>query len=143
MYDEIGDSPPPGAAAAPGAAGRQRRHRGERLFEVVDVTQYDWEITYDADGYIDLLDTFSGHIDMTDPQRELLYGEIRRRLARRADGSRGGTGAWHSTWPAAERPDAGPPKTAYGRRNGCGPCRDGPTVANRGGDLGDPERGGG
>jgi SAM-dependent methyltransferase len=88
VYDEIGGSLPPGYerprpqelpddSAAIEASG---------LFEVVDVTQYDWEITYDAAGYIDLLDTFSGHIDMTDPERELLYGEIRRRLARRADG---------------------------------------------------------
>jgi len=37
---------------------------GGGLFEVVDVEQYDWEIVYDADGYIDLLNTFSGPIAM-------------------------------------------------------------------------------
>jgi hypothetical protein len=41
---------------------------------------------YDADGYIDLLNTFSGHIAMHDWQRDRLYGEIRRRLAARPDG---------------------------------------------------------
>jgi SAM-dependent methyltransferase len=56
------------------------------LFEVVDVVQYDWETTHDADGYIELLNTFSGHIAMEDWQRDWLYGEIRRRLARRPDG---------------------------------------------------------
>ena len=56
------------------------------LFEVLDVTHYDWETVYDAEGYIDLLNTFSGHIAMQDWQRDRLYGEIRSRLARRADG---------------------------------------------------------
>jgi hypothetical protein len=53
---------------------------------VIDVTQYDWETVYDADGYIDLLNTFSGHFAMQDWQRERLFGEIRRRLARRSNG---------------------------------------------------------
>jgi SAM-dependent methyltransferase len=57
------------------------------LFEVVDVVQYDWETTYDAAGYIDLLNTFSGHIEMEEWQRERLYGEIRRLLAERPDGT--------------------------------------------------------
>ena len=57
------------------------------LFEVVDVVQYDWEKTYDADGYIDLLNTFSGHIAMEGWQRDRLYGELRRLLAERPDGT--------------------------------------------------------
>jgi hypothetical protein len=57
------------------------------LFEVVDVVQYDWEKIYDADGYIDLLNTFSGHIAMEGWQRDRLYGELRRLLARRPDGT--------------------------------------------------------
>lgn len=55
-------------------------------FETVSVTQYDWEHTYDAEGYIGVLDTFSGHIAMSAWQRDELYGEIRRRLGRRVDG---------------------------------------------------------
>jgi hypothetical protein len=42
------------------------------LFEVVEITQYDWETVYDAQGYIDLLNTFSGHIAMRDWQRDRL-----------------------------------------------------------------------
>jgi SAM-dependent methyltransferase len=56
------------------------------LFEVVDVVQYDWETIYDADGYIDLLSTFSGHIAMEGWQRDRLFGELRRLLAERPDG---------------------------------------------------------
>ena len=56
------------------------------LFEVVDISHHDWELTYDADGYLELLSTFSGHIDMTERQRKRLYGEIRQRLSERSDG---------------------------------------------------------
>ena len=48
--------------------------------------QFDWEVVYDADSYLRLLDTFSGHIAMEAWQRERLYGEIRRRLSQRLDG---------------------------------------------------------
>ena len=47
--------------------------------------QFDWEISYSAEGYIQLLDTFSSHIAMAPWQRDRLYGEIRRRLALRRD----------------------------------------------------------
>jgi hypothetical protein len=52
----------------------------------VTVRHFDWEISYDAEGYIRLLETFSGHIAMQDWQRDRLYGEIRRRLAERPGG---------------------------------------------------------
>jgi SAM-dependent methyltransferase len=57
------------------------------LFEMVDVRQFAWEIDYDADGYIDLMNTFSGNIAMEDWQRDRLYGEFRRRLAARPSGT--------------------------------------------------------
>ncbi|GAF45845.1 MULTISPECIES: class I SAM-dependent methyltransferase [Rhodococcus] len=38
-----------------------------------------------VDGYLDLLDTFSGHIAMATWQRERLYSEIRRRVAERPE----------------------------------------------------------
>jgi SAM-dependent methyltransferase len=56
------------------------------LFRGVAVTQFDWEVSYDAEAYIDLLETFSGHIAMRPWQRGRLYAEIRRRLAERPDG---------------------------------------------------------
>jgi SAM-dependent methyltransferase len=88
VYDEINESRPsdvtlPRPQELPD---RTPEIEASGLFEVVDVVQYDWETTHDADGYIELLNTFSGHIAMEDWQRDWLYGEIRRRLARRPDG---------------------------------------------------------
>jgi SAM-dependent methyltransferase len=88
VYDEIGE--PVGRRGRP-----QPRdlpdERGEitatGLFVDATVTQFDWEVTYDAESYIDLLETFSGHISMQPWQRERLYAEIRRRLAERPGGS--------------------------------------------------------
>lgn len=88
VYDDIGEGLTPGTS--PPRPHELDEHRDEieasGLFEVVDVVQFAWETVYDADGYIDLLSTFSGHIAMQDWQRERLFGEIRRRLAERPDG---------------------------------------------------------
>jgi SAM-dependent methyltransferase len=89
VYDRIGEGLPDGwTPTRPGAMPDDDTDDIERsgLFEVSSVDQYDWEVTYDADGYIGLLDTFSGHIAMEPWQREELYGAIRSRLGRRADG---------------------------------------------------------
>jgi len=88
VYDEIGESLPPGATLPRPQELDDDRDEIEAsgLFEVIDIKQYNWETVYDADGYIDLLNTFSGHIAMQDWQRDRLYGEIRRRLAARPDG---------------------------------------------------------
>jgi SAM-dependent methyltransferase len=56
------------------------------LFSIARVRHFDWEVSYDAEGYIELLDTFSGHMTMAEWQRDRLYGEIRRRLVTRPDG---------------------------------------------------------
>ena len=88
IYDEIGEGLPPGTAfPQPGelpddTAGIE----ASGLFEVSCVRQFDWAVRYDAAQYIALLDTFSGHIDMAQWQRDRLYTEIRRRLAVRPDG---------------------------------------------------------
>ena len=88
VYEEIGDGRPPGTASPRPGELPDRRDEIEAsgLFDVVDIRHYDWEVVYDADGYIDLLNTFSGHIVMEPWQRERLYTEIRRRLAERPDG---------------------------------------------------------
>jgi hypothetical protein len=70
---------------ARGAGRRGPVLRGSGLFEVVYTAHFDWEQIYDAAGYIALLSTFSGHIDMEDSKREYLFAEIRRRLAMRPD----------------------------------------------------------
>jgi SAM-dependent methyltransferase len=82
VYDEIGEAwqgkwpppPSPDEATAIEASG---------LFGDVRLRRYLWELEYTADEYVALIDTFSGHIEMTEAQRERLYGEIRRRLGDR------------------------------------------------------------
>jgi SAM-dependent methyltransferase len=88
VYDEISESLPPGTTPPrPQELDDDREEiEASGLFEVIDITQYDWETTYDAEGYIDLLNTFSGHIAMQDWQRDRVDGEIRRRFAQRPDG---------------------------------------------------------
>ena len=87
IYDEIGAGQPPGEGQPrPGElAGEAIEASG--LFEVTAVRHYDWECVYSAEEYIDLLNTFSGHLAMADWKRKRLYGEIRRRLALRPDHS--------------------------------------------------------
>ena len=89
VYDEIGEGLPPGVTwPRPGELPDERADiEASGLFEVTAVRQYGWEQVYDAEAYIGLLGTFSGHLVMADWQRERLYGEIRRRLAARPDQS--------------------------------------------------------
>lgn len=86
-YDEIGEGLPPGSAwPRPGELEeRTAEIQASGLFEVTHIRHFDWERTYDADSYIELLGTFSGHIAMADWKRERLCTEIRRRLNRRPD----------------------------------------------------------
>ena len=88
VYDEIGESLPDAwVFPRPGELPDKRAEiEASGLFDDIRVRHLDWEISYDADGYIGLLETFSGHIAMQPWQRERLYGEIRRRLAWRPDG---------------------------------------------------------
>lgn len=88
VYDEIGEGRSEGASfPRPGELSDQREDiEASGLFEPALVRHFDWEVTYDADSYIGLLDTFSGHIAMEPWQRRRLYAEIRRRLDERADG---------------------------------------------------------
>ena len=88
MYDEIGEGLPDDHVwLGPGELPDQTAEIvASGLFDVALVRQLDWEKTYDADSFIALLDTFSGHIAMEDAKRAHLYAEIRRRLARRPDG---------------------------------------------------------
>ncbi len=67
------------------AAASQLHDMASSLFSVVDIRHFDWETVYDADTYINLLDTFSGHIAMERSKRRHLYAEIRRRVMARPD----------------------------------------------------------
>jgi hypothetical protein len=62
------------------------RSRARGLFEDVTLRHFDWPVTYGAEEYICLLNTFSGHIAMASWQRARLSSEIRRRLAERPSG---------------------------------------------------------
>lgn len=87
VYDEIGEGRPPGLTLPrPGElADRREEIEASGLFELIELRHFDWEQSYDADQYIELLSTFSGHIAMQQWQRDRLYGEIRRRLEQRPD----------------------------------------------------------
>jgi SAM-dependent methyltransferase len=96
VYDEIGEGPPGGATwLRPGELPDDRAEiEASGLFEVTAARQYDWEVVYTAEEYVELLGTFSATVTMADWQRDRLYGEVRRRLALREDGSvRRGWGA--------------------------------------------------
>ena len=89
VYDEIGEALPPGMRfPRPGEQDDDRADiEASGLFEIIAARHYDWERRYDAEAYIELLGTFSGHLAMADWKRRRLYGEIRRRLALRQDHS--------------------------------------------------------
>lgn len=88
VYEEIGAGLRPGETQP--RPGELPDHRAEieasGLFQDVRIRQYDWSVRYDADAYLDLLQTFSGHIAMAGWQRERLFTAIRDRLAQRPDG---------------------------------------------------------
>lgn len=89
VYDDIGEGLPDGAqhpvhGSLPGDAADIE---ASGLFELTATAEFLWSRRYTAEQYIALLDTFSGHIAMAGWQRDRLYGEIRRRLAARPDGS--------------------------------------------------------
>ena len=87
VYDAIGEGDPGAGWPPPDELPDSRAEiEATGLFEDVRVRRFDWEITYTAEEYLRLLDTFSGHIAMEPWQRERLYGEIRRRLGERPDG---------------------------------------------------------
>jgi SAM-dependent methyltransferase len=88
VYDEIGEGVSPGTVfPRPGELPDDTADIWRSgLFDQVTVRHFDWEISYTAQEYLRLLDTFSGHIAMAAWQRDRLYGEIRRRLAERPDG---------------------------------------------------------
>lgn len=88
IYDEIGEgNPADWHFPRPGELPPLNLERDSGgIFERIATRHFDWQTVYDAEGYIELLDTFSGHLSMQPWQRSRLFGEIRRRLAARPDG---------------------------------------------------------
>jgi SAM-dependent methyltransferase len=54
-------------------------------FGAVTVRRYLWDVTYTADDYLAVLDTYSGHRSIAEAQRFELYERIRRRIEGRTD----------------------------------------------------------
>jgi len=54
-------------------------------FEPVGARRYVWDVTYTADEYVDLLQTYSGHRGFDEETRGRLLTRIRRRIEARAD----------------------------------------------------------
>lgn len=89
VYDEIGEGLPTEQVQQPRPGELPdcvAEIEATGLFDQVQVRHFDWEQVYDAASYLDLLDTFSGHIAMQPHHRQRLYAEIRRRLGERPDG---------------------------------------------------------
>ncbi len=108
VYDEVGEGLPPGEAfAVPGEPpGNRTAIETSGLFAVIAAREFIWELSYTAEEYIRLLDTFSSHIDMAPWQRDCIYGEIRRRLAARPGGRL--RRHWGAVLQVARRLDAAP-----------------------------------
>jgi len=108
VYEEIGAASQVAAwRFAPGALPDIRSAiDGSGFFAGTVVRQFDWEISYTAEEYVALLNTFSSHIDMAEWQRDRLYGEIRRRLAARPGGQ--ARRRWGAVLQVARRADTYP-----------------------------------
>jgi SAM-dependent methyltransferase len=85
-YEAIGEPhlewPPPRPDLEP-----DRREEIERsgLFEIVGVKRHVWPVDYTADTYVDMLNTYSGHIAWDQSKRDKLYADVRRLIAQRPD----------------------------------------------------------
>ena len=103
VYEEIGEGVPEDALRPRPGELPDDRDEIERtgLFEDVLVRHFDWEIAYDAEAYLRLLDTFSGHIAMQPWQRERLYGRSGRGSSSVPTGACAAAGEPSSTSPAA------------------------------------------
>lgn len=76
------------------------------LFDVVGIRRYVWAQEYDAEGYIALLETFSGHRAMSGAKRDFLYKEVRKRIELRPGAKL--LRHWHSILHVARlRPEPG------------------------------------
>ena len=60
---------------------------GSGFFGAVEVRRHVWDVTYTADEYIAVLETYSGHHAFGDEARELLNERIRRRISARPGGT--------------------------------------------------------
>lgn len=85
VYAEIGE--PPGVRRRPGELPDDRSQiEATGLFDDVRIRHYYWEVRYDVESYLALLDTFSGHLELDPDKRAHLYRAICVLLRQRPDG---------------------------------------------------------
>jgi SAM-dependent methyltransferase len=84
LGEALGDWPPPPPRPTIGALIDEAAASGR--FREVMRRMYVWPVRYDADSYLDLLDTFANHIVMEPAKPQRLQAEVRRLLADRSDG---------------------------------------------------------
>ena len=87
-YREIGERKPgDDVAPRPGELPDQSAEiLASGLFNDVVTHEFNWQLDYTAEQYLDLLSTFSGHLAMAADKRTRLYSEITRRIAARPSG---------------------------------------------------------
>ena len=56
------------------------------MFKIVEIKRYVWTVDYSADSYIDLLNTYSGHIAWPQWKRDKLHREVRKLIGERPEG---------------------------------------------------------
>ncbi len=87
-YDAVAPDPNDEAPPRPDAVGELSAEiQSSGRFENVAVRRHLWDVTYSADEYIAVLDTYSGHRTFDDDTRQQLYDRIRRRIAARPSGA--------------------------------------------------------
>jgi SAM-dependent methyltransferase len=82
--DETDESPPPLPENVPDLSSEIE---SSRLFGSVTVDRYLWDVSYTADEYLALLETYSGHRTWDAAVRERLYARIRRRIDDQPEGT--------------------------------------------------------
>lgn len=83
-YDSIGERAESGVGQTPNEVPDLRSEiESSGLFGDVGLKRYVWTVDYTAEQYIDVLNTYSGHIAMTDAQREVIFAGVRELMATR------------------------------------------------------------
>jgi len=82
--DPSEDNRPPGPPE--GVPGLSGEIDASGYFRTVGVRRHVWDVSYSADEYIAVLDTYSGHRSLEESKRRDLYDRIRRRIESRPEG---------------------------------------------------------
>jgi len=88
VYREIGEEHPAEAWPPPlpeDVPDMREELEASSLFTDFQSRRYVWELMYTAEEYIDLMNTFSGHIAMEPDKREYLYRNVREQINARPD----------------------------------------------------------